>query len=142
MNYFTCLVFSVQGPSIPSHFLSNCWSVVTADRQIPKWEWGSLRTGPPGDKKADGLTLYRPLSCMFVFFYNEHFVHFGCVCGGGGRCVLRREKDQMKEETNKTQTQKYKEMSFKSRTKYYTICAVNFGRVHGGSCLNFSNVLS
>lgn len=76
------------------------------------------------------------------FFNNEHFVHFGCVCGGGGRCVLRREKDQMKEETNKMQTQKYKEMSFKSRTKYYTICAVNFGRVHGGSCLNFSNVLS
>lgn len=48
---------------------------------------------------------------------------------------------QKKEETNKMKKQKYKEMSFKSRMKYCTMFAVNFGRVRGDSYLNFSNVL-
>lgn len=69
------------------------------------------------------------------------FGHFGCVCRVRGGCVLGRDKDEMKEETNIMQKQKYKEMSFKSRRKYCTMFAVNFGRVHGGSYLNFPKAL-
>lgn len=66
-------------------------------------------------------------------FYNEHFGHFGYVCGGEGGSILGRDKDDMKEETNIMQKQKHKEVSFKTKRIYCTMFSVIFGKVHGGS---------
>lgn len=89
----TYLYFFVRGLSIPSHFLSSHWFAITVNRYQSR-DGATLR-----QESVSQVSSPSPDFSDVFLFYNEHFGHFGYVCGGEGGSILGRDKDEMKEET-------------------------------------------